>query len=46
MIITCDDSVDIQNGEHIDNILITSITGVQLLILEDSEGNINIKFNK
>ena len=44
MTITCDDTVNIQNGEHVDNMLITSSTGVTLFVFEDNKGNINIKF--
>lgn len=42
MTIKCDDTVNICNGEHLDNISITSSTGVDIGICETDKGSLVI----
>lgn len=46
MTIKCDDTVDICNGEHVDNILISSRTGRQFTICETDDGSFQILNSK
>lgn len=46
MTIKCDDTVDICNGEHVDNILIISRTGKEFIICEVDDGTFQILNSK
>lgn len=42
MTIKCDDTVDICNGENVDNILISSNIGIDITICETDKGSLVI----
>lgn len=42
MTIKCDDTVDVCNGEHVDNILISSSIGIDITICEANDGSLVI----
>lgn len=42
MTIKCDDTVDVCNGEHVDNIFISSSVGIDINICETDKGSLVI----